>query len=440
MIKVGLPSALVYGWHKFGEHKIQSNLYWEEGLNEDVQVYSYERVQEKDFTSHLAQHNPDVIITIGGTRASWKWIAKEIPQRVISTKWIHYTLPQDKLTMANDIARYATFWACNSYPLIYQNIDQPTFSVFTGAYKTDEFRIMRSYNSMVNQTYSNWEWVVVDDSPEGHTETWQILQELASKDHRVKPHRIFPISGGNIGEVKNRAASLANGTWLVEMDHDDALLPTLFEDCIKAAKQYPDAGFIYTNPAEPYEDGEMRRYTNTIGDKKDWYKNPNNTFAWAYGGHRRTVVNDIEYIEHVYPNINPKSIRFNIGMPNHARIWRKDIYDKIGRHNKFISVADDYELIVRTFLATRFIHINKLLYLQYNNRNSTVDNNANDINRKSRLIRDFYEKQIHERFIELGVDDWEWNEADQRGNMFQNDMDRLKYYDEENFVNYIYNE
>ena len=438
MIKVGLPSALVYGWHKFGEHKIQSNLYWEEGLNEDVQVYSYD--SSKNFTSHLAKHNPDVIITIGGTRASWEWIARESTQIAITTKWIHYSQPQDELTMANDIARYATFWACNSYPLIYQNIDQPTFSVFTGAYKTDEFRIMRSYNSMVNQTYSNWEWVVVDDSPEGHTETWQILQELASKDHRVKPHRIFPISGGNIGEVKNRAASLANGAWLVEMDHDDALLPTLFEDCIKASKQYPDAGFIYTNPAEPYEDGEMRKYTNTIGDKKDWYGNPNNTFTWAYGGHRKTVVDGIEYIEHVYPNINPKSIRFNIGMPNHARIWRKDIYDKIGRHNKFISVADDYELIVRTFLATRFIHINKLLYLQYNNRNSTVDNNANDINRKSRLIRDFYEKQIHERFIELGVHDWEWNEADQRGNMFQNDMDRLKYYDEENFVNYIYNE
>ena len=86
------------------------------------------------------------------------------------------------------------------------------------------------------------------------------------------------------------------------------------------------------------------------------------------------------------------------------------------------------------------IHINKLLYFQYNNRNSTVDNNRNDINRKSRLIKDYYDKQIHERFIELGVEDWEWNDNDGRANLFQNDMDRVQYFDKENFVNYIYNE
>lgn len=439
MIKVGLPSALIYGHsNKEEDKKLLSTLYWEEGLQEDI--IAYFRDSSKDFKKHLAQLSPDIVITIGGTRASWEWVVLDSSDIVVASKWMHYSEQPNDEDLARDIARYATNWACDSYPKVYENNDFPYFSVFTGCYKTDKARIYRSYYSMVDQTYSSWEWVVVDDSPEDHTETWEILKELSAKDHRVKPHRIFPVSGGNIGEVKNRAASLSNGTWLVEMDHDDALMPTLFEDCIKASRKYPDAGFIYTNPAEPYEDGQMRRYTNTIGEKEDWYANPDNTFVWAYGGHRFTNHDGIEYIEHIYPNINPKTIRFNIGMPNHARIWRKDIYNKIGKHNKFISVADDYELILRTFLNTKMIHINKLLYLQYNNRNSTVDNNSNDINRKSRLIRDYYEKQIHERFIELGVEDWEWNEEDQRGNLFQNDMDRVKYYEEENYVNYIYNE
>ena len=439
MIKVGLPSALIYGSSKpESDQKILSNLYWEEGLQEDV--IAYFRNSAKDFTKHLAELSPDIIITIGGTRASWQPVVANASDIVVASKWIHYTKEYDDETLGRDIARYATNWACDTYPKVYGNKDFPYFSVFTGAYKTDIDRIYRSYYSMLDQTYRSWEWVVVDDSPEDYNETWQILQELAKKDHRVKPHRIFPISGGNIGEVKNRAASLANGTWLVEMDHDDALAPTLFEDCVKASKQYPDAGFIYTNCAEPFEDGEMRKYTNTIGDKKDWYAHPNNTFVWGYGGHRKTEIEDEEYIEHIYPNINPKTIRFNIGMPNHARIWRKDVYTAIGRHNKFVSVADDYELIVRTFLNTKMLHINKLLYFQYNNRNSTVDNNRNDINRKSRLIKDYYDKQIHERFIELGVEDWEWNDNDDRANLFQNDMDRLQYFDKENFVNYIYNE
>ena len=77
-----------------------------------------------------------------------------------------------------------------------------------------------------------------------------------------------------------------------------------------------------------------------------------------------------------------------------------------------------------------------MLYLQYNNRNSTVDNNATDINRKSRLIKEFYDKQIKERFVELGVEDWEWNESAGRSNLFQNDMGRLKYFEKESKVNY----
>lgn len=433
MIKVGLPTALVYGSGlPNGLHKLQSNLYWQERLSEFVNIYTYDNSLE--FKSHFATRTPDVIITIGNKREDWHDIIKECDQTFISSRWIHYNDKMDQLTMANDIARYSTFSACTPYNEI--NIQ---FSVFTGAYKTDRFRLNRSYQSMLNQTYQNWEWVIVDDSPEDHTETWALLQELSHKDHRVKPHRILPISGGNIGLVKNRAASLCSGTWLVEMDHDDALGKTLFEDCIKASAEYPDAGFIYTNPSEPYEDGQMRAYTKTIGTREEWYANPKNSFVWGYGGHRYTDIDGVQHIEHVYPGINPKTIRFNIGMPNHARIWRRDVYEKIGKHNKFISVADDYELIVRTFLGTRMLHINKLLYFQYNNRNSTVDNNATDINRKARLIKDFYDKKIHERFIELGLEDWEWIEEKQRSNLYQNDMDRLKYYELESKSNYTYN-
>lgn len=437
MIKVGLPSALVYGldWQE-GTSKIQSNLYWEENLNESVVVYA--RLNDSNFVKDFAETQPDLIITVGKTREDWTNILNESGQVFISSKWIHYNEPQDVLVMANDIARYSTYWACNSYDTVFDNKEIPMFSVFTGCYKTDFDRIARSYKGLVDQTYQNWEWVIVDDSPEDHNDTWLILKELSKRDYRVKPHRIFPISGGNIGEVKNRAASLSNGTWLIEMDHDDMLLPTLMSECIEASKEYPDAGFIYTNVAEPYEDGQMRAYTKTIGDKSHWYANRNNTFVWAFGGHRYTEHDGIEYIEHVYPGINPKTIRFNIGMPNHARIWRKDVYNSIGKHNKNISVADDYELIVRTFLKTKMLHVNKMLYLQYNNRNSTVDNNAKDINRKARLIKDYYDKQIHERFIELGADDWEWNDKDKRSNLFQNDVDRIKYYEQENLINYTY--
>ena len=41
-------------------------------------------------------------------------------------------------------------------------------------------------------------------------------------------------------------------------------------------------------------------------------------------------------------------------MPNHCRVWNRDTYHKIRGHSRHISVADDYELIVKTFLETKF--------------------------------------------------------------------------------------
>jgi hypothetical protein len=101
-------------------------------------------------------------------------------------------------------------------------------------------------------------------------------------------------------------------------------------------------------------------------------------------------------------------------------------------------VADDYELIVRTFLNTRILHVQKMLYLQYNDGNSTVDNNSKDINRRARLIRDYYDSQIHDRILELDKIDWNWDEELSHSQQYQNQTNMRKYYEEEEVLNYIH--
>ena len=93
---------------------------------------------------------------------------------------------------------------------------------------------------------------------------------------------------------------------------------------------------------------------------------------------------------------------------------------------------------MKSFLNTRMIHVKKVLYLQYNNKNSTVDNNANDINRRARLIRDYYDMAIHNRIQELGFHDWNWSDEDKHSQKFQHGCPIRKYYDEEQVMNYIY--
>ena len=427
-MKTSLPTALIYGWDRFGEIRLESDIYHEENLYEEVILYSYDSTN--DFKKHFAKHRPDIIVVIGELGNN---ILQMGHHTMISSKiWTYDNIPPDNI-LANDVVCQSTFWACKSQKEVYGNEDKPILSVFTPTYITNE-RIFRTYESLVNQTYENWEWVVVDDSPLNENKTWEYLEDIASQDYRVNIHKMIRTSGGNVGEVKHRAAMLCNGEWLFELDHDDWLISTCLEDVFKASKKHPDSGFIYTDVTEINKDESPRQY-GVIGD--DWYANPKNKFAFGYAGHTWETRDGKEWLVHHYPEMNPKTIRFNIGMPNHCRIWNRDTYHKVRGHSRNISVADDYELIVKTFLETKFIHLKKMLYVQYNNGDSTVDNNVIDINRRARLIRDYYDPMIHKRIKELGGFDWSWNEKEGRCYQLQSWMDRTRYYDKEEVLNYI---
>jgi len=409
------PSAILYGWRELGTFTLTSDIYFEETLLDEVIVYSLPFTDDikKDFSFY----KPDMIMGCDSRVSS--------NNKIISNRIIRYlNFPPDNV-LANDIVCQATFRNC-------QNL-QPKFSIFTPTYNTGE-RINRTYESLKNQTLDDWEWVIVDDSP--NDETWNIIQEISKNDFRVKVHRIYPLSEGNIGLIKHRACSLSNGEWLVELDHDDTLISSCIEECSKAINKFPNAGFLYSDVCELYEDGEMKTYDQDFSG--NWYGRYDNYFDFGYAGHSYVEVDGKTYINHHYPDINPLTIRFNISMPNHVRVWKKEVYDKIGGHNINTPIADDYELIVRTFLNTEMVHIKKMLYLQYNNRNSAVDNNAIDINRRARLIRDHYDLQIHNRILELGKIDWSWDESLGHSQKFQNNISIKKYYEEEQVLNKIY--
>lgn len=415
MLVVKKPSAILYNWHQQGTFELTSDVYFQESLEEKVIIYSlpYTGNVESDF----ALYKPDLII--------YTQEDINIPYKFLQARSFKYPqYPADNV-LANDIVCQSTFRNSTNV--------QPVFSVFTPAYKTNE-RILRTYESLKNQTFTDWEWVVLDDSPDDIT--WNILQDLAKADFRVKPHKLFPLTGGNVGLAKNRVASLCNGIWLVELDHDDTLISTCLEECNNASLQFPDAGFIYSDVCELYEDGQMRHYDHDWSG--NWYARKDNYFDFGYAGHTWVEADGKMYLNHHYPDINPLSIRFNISMPNHVRMWRKDVYNQIGGHSKYFPVADDYELIVRTFLHTRIIHVKKMLYLQWNNKNSTVDNNAKDINRRARLIRDHYDKQIHDRILSLGKKDWNWDNEVGHSQKFQNNVPIRKYFKEEQVLNYVY--
>ena len=271
-------------------------------------------------------------------------------------------------------------------------------SYFTPAYNTGE-KLFMTYSSLRDQTYIDWEWVIVNDSNDGGA-TLKVANLIASKDPRVRVFDITPKSGGNIGEVKWRAATLCRGYILAELDHDDYLVPTCTADLYNASQAFKDAGFFYTDSAEIDQNWNSLSYPDG--------------FALGYGRYVNESVLDKTFKVAVSSNINPKTIRHIVGVPNHVRAWRRETYFEIRGHCRDLAIADDYELIVRTFLKTKMVRIPRLGYLQfiYNNGNvmNSHDLSRKDIQRRVRSIAWHYKEQIKNRFEELGYKDWAYDE------------------------------
>lgn len=222
---------------------------------------------------------------------------------------------------------------------------RPIFSIFTTCFHSYD-KIKRAYQSVLCQTI-DWEWVVLDDSvDDGH---FGFLKEILI-DPRV---RLFKREhNGFIGNVKQEAVSLCRGEYVLELDHDDEIIPSLLSDAVNVF-QNPEVGFVYTDYCNLYENGDNFHYGNY--------------FSLGYGGYYRQFYQGKWVYVAMSPNINTATLSHIVSIPNHARMWRRKVLLDIGSYNEYLPICDDYELLLRTAVHTKMVRIPKLGYIQYMN-------------------------------------------------------------------------
>jgi glycosyltransferase involved in cell wall biosynthesis len=382
-----LPVICIFGGGNFKLVTPKGADYEEERL--DCRCYPSDSALEQVLT----HDKPQVIITIGNLTFFPNLLKAPFE---IRKRWLHYdTVP--------DLNRLGA----SAYDCYLKNVfnqhgedDQPLVTVFTPAYNTGG-KIKRPFRSLEQQTYPNWEWIIVDDSDDDGS-TFRMLRNFANKDHRIQVFKPWEHSG-IIGKLKNWASSLGKGRILVELDHDDELTDYALDYVVRGFRQFPEAGFLYTDCAEIFEDGTNFTY------REGW--------AFGYGSYADVAYKDKVYKAGSGGNINPKTIRHIISAPNHIRAWRKSFYESIAGHNKELHVADDYEIMVRTFLNTRIIRVPRLCYLQYLSDSAQQWRNR-DIHRHVGSIRAHYDMMIHNRFLELGCEDFVWNKKTSSSDLF----------------------
>ena len=124
-------------------------------------------------------------------------------------------------------------------------------SIVMPSYNTSEY-IAQSIQSVLNQTYRNWELIIVDDCSTDDTD--EAVNPFLS-DSRIRFFKNEKNSGAAIS--RNKALRVAKGKWIAFLDSDDLWLPEKLEKQIRFMETN-HFHFSYTNYSEIDSDGASR--------------------------------------------------------------------------------------------------------------------------------------------------------------------------------------
>jgi O-antigen biosynthesis protein len=328
--------------------------------NKEKWMCTFHIVGEKEGLNKLFDANFPIFVTYGKDYNEYLADVHAVIAPKMVNRWLHFSDLSDIQNINHSVNN------CYQSVVVRKHEEvRVIFSLFTTCYNSYE-KIKRAYESIKRQTFLDWEWVILDDSPDDAHFTF--LRTTFQDDKRVRLYRRSQNSG-NIGNVKNEAVSLCRGKYVLEMDHDDEILKDCLKDAAAVFDNQPEIGFIYMNFTNIYEDGSNFSYGDFFGLGYSGYFcekiMDHNLCGGKIGGKWVNVA--------MTPNINNITLTHIVAVPNHPRIWRKSTLMELGNYSEYLPICDDYELLIRTATKTeaKLARMGKLGYIQYmNNGNS----------------------------------------------------------------------
>ena len=245
----------------------------------------------------------------------------------------------------------------------------PKFSIVIPVYKTPEKFLKEMLDSIVEQTYANWELCIADGSPAGES-VENVLKKYAEKDSRIR----YKVLGENLGISGNTNAALemAEGDFVVLADHDDRLTPNALFECAKKLNENRSCDVLYSDEDKLDMDGKAL------------------------------------FDPHFKPDFNPDLLT-SVNYICHLFVVKKELLDQVGGFRQEFDGAQDYDFIFRcTEQAKEIVHIPQVLYHWRCHQDSTASNPESKMyafEAGSRAIMAHYERMgIPAERVEKGVD------------------------------------
>lgn len=212
----------------------------------------------------------------------------------------------------------------------------PLVSIGMPVYNGKHF-IRRALDSLLAQTYSNFELIVSDNASDDGT--WELLQGYAEKEKRIKLYR----QEHKIGAFGNFAfvLSKAEGKCFMWAAVDDCWLPEFISALFEELKTHHEAGVAMCAVERRYEDGILMDVVRFDGKK--------NPHKRTYYGMMKGITSSIKYNLYIYG------------------LYRMELLRKAIRNYPEVPGGDRL-FVCQLALATRFRYVDSILHIRTNHR------------------------------------------------------------------------
>ena len=201
---------------------------------------------------------------------------------------------------------------------------RPLISIAMPVYNVEIKWLEKCIDSVINQTYDNWELCISDDASTD-PKIKKCLEAYEKKEPRIKV--VFRKENGHISLATNSALKIATGEFIALLDNDDELPPHALFEVVKVLNERPELDVIYSD--EDKIDAEGNRFDPHF--KADW---------------------------------SPDTLMGN-NYISHLGVYRSSIVKSLGGFRKGYEGSQDYDLVLRVteqIPEDHIYHIDKVLY------------------------------------------------------------------------------
>ena len=212
----------------------------------------------------------------------------------------------------------------------------PRVSVLTPIYNTNPSHLREMIESILNQTFTDFEFLILNDSPQ-NTEIEKIVKEYAKHDKRIKYSKNEKNMG--ITPSRNKLLKMARGEYIAIFDHDDVSIPE---------RLALEADYLDKHP----HIGVVSGWAHYFGDEYD-----NICKTPEYDSQIRTYLTENCWVLHS------------------AAMVRKSVLDENNiEYEEFYTPAEDYRLWARLMDVTHFYNFQRVLinYRWFENNTSRL--------------------------------------------------------------------